>query len=432
MADDRRLYAKCAWRLIPLMGLLYLVNYLDRVNAGFAALTMNADLGFSPAVFGFGAGVFFFGYLLFQIPSNVILERVGTRISVASIMALWGAISAATAFVRTPAEFYVLRFLLGLAEAGFFPGMIFYLTLWFPRDARARFTAAFTCAIPLSGVVGGPVSSLVLEMNGFLDLHGWQWLFLIEGLPACLLALAVLKLLPDDPASAKWLSASDKDAIAARLSDRGAAEVRDLRTAFRDFRVLAIAFAGLGRGAALYGATFWLPQIVQAMGYSNLMVGFVVTIPYLASVVALVLWGYSSDRSGDRIWHVALPTLLAAAGFAGASVLDRDMAVLACLTLAMMGLLAAASPHFVLASSFLRGPAAAGSIALLNSGTSLGGFAGPYLVGVLKQQSGGYTSAMAVLALGLLISALVVIALGRIAGRAAFAPDAQRSVPSRS
>jgi ACS family tartrate transporter-like MFS transporter len=309
----------------------------------------------------------------------------------------------------------VLRFLLGIAEAGFFPGMIFYLTLWFPKHQRALFTAAFTCAIPLSGIIGGPVSSVVLQQtDGILGLHGWQWLFVIEGLPACVLAFAVLKLLPDGPAQATWLSEREKTAIAAGLANENAAVKSDLSTALRDPRVLAIALAGLGRGAALYGTTLWMPLIVQAMGFSNLLVGFIVPIPYLASVIAIILWGYSSDRSGDRIWHVALPTLLAAFGFAGASVFTDNTLVLACLTLAMVGLLAAASPHFVLASSFLRGSAAAGSIALLNSGTSLGGFVGPFLVGVLKDKTGNYALAMAVLAFGLLLSALVILSVGRI------------------
>jgi ACS family tartrate transporter-like MFS transporter len=426
--SERQLLTKCAWRLIPFMGLLYLVNYLDRVNAGFAALTMNKDLGFSASIFGLGAGIFFAGYLLFQIPSNLILERVGARVAVCCMMAAWGAISAATAFVHTPFAFYVLRFSLGVAEAGFFPGMIFYLTLWFPRAYRGQFTAAFTCAIPLSGILGGPLSSLVLQMNGLLGLYGWQWLFLIEGLPACVLAFAVLKLLPDRPATAAWLSAAEKNAIASQLTDQPAAESRDFWTALRDARVIAIALAGFGRGAALYGATLWLPLIVQAMGFSNLLVGFIVPIPYLASVVAIVLWGYSSDRSGDLVWHVTLPTLLAAAGFAGASIFAGNILVLASLSFAMVGLLAAASPHFVLASSFLRDKAAAGSIALLNSGTSLGGFVGPLLVGVLKEQTGTYASAMAVLALGLLLSALIILALGRVVTRAAVAATGHADV----
>ena len=418
---ERQLFAKCAWRLIPVMALLYLVNYIDRVNAGFAALTMNKDLGFSSSVFGFGAGVFFAGYLLFQIPSNIIVERVGAAVSVSAMMLIWGALSAATALIHNPLEFYVLRFVLGIAEAGFFPGMIFYLTLWFPKPQRALFTAGFTCAIPLSGIVGGPVSGIILQqMDGVLGLHNWQWLFLVEGLPACLLAFAVLKLLPNGPAQAPWLSEAEKKTIAAGLATESAAEKSDISTSLSDARVLAIAFAGLGRGAALYGATLWMPLIVQAMGFSNLLVGFIVPIPYLASVIAILYWGYSSDRSGDRIWHVALPTLLAASGFAGASIFTDNALVLVCLTLAMVGLLAAASPHFVLASSFLRGSAAAGSIALLNSGTSLGGFVGPYLVGVLKDQTGNYALAMAALAFGLLVSAGVIIGVGRMLRAAEF------------
>jgi MFS transporter, ACS family, tartrate transporter len=411
---EDRLLAKCAWRLIPFMAVLYLVNYVDRVNAGFAALTMNRDLGFSPSVFGLGAGIFFAGYLLFQIPGNALVERFGARISICWIMLAWGAISAVTAFVHSASAFYVLRFVLGIAEAAFFPGMIFYLTLWFPRADRARFTAAFACAIPMSGIVGGPVSSLVLRMDGTLGLHGWQWLFLVEGIPACVLAFAVLRMLPDCPANAPWLTTREKAALAARLSDEPETEDRELGDAMRNPRVYGIALAGLGRGAALYGATLWLPQMVQAMGFSNLLVGFIVTIPYIASVIAMIIWGYSSDRSGDRIWHVALPTLVAAAGFTGAAVFRGNLPVLASLTLCMVGLLAATSPHFVLASSFLRGKAAAASIALLNSATSVGGFVGPILVGVLKQQSGTYGSAMGVLAFGLFLSALIIIAVGRL------------------
>ena len=414
-----RLLAKCAWRLIPFMAVLYLVNYLDRVNAGFAALTMNKDLGFSPSVFGLGGGIFFAGYLLFQIPGNAIVERFGARISICCIMLAWGVISAATAFVHAAPTFYMLRFVLGIAEAAFFPGAIFYLTLWFPRADRARFTAAFACAIPMSGIVGGPMSSLVLRMDGILGLHGWQWLFLIEGLPACVLAVAVLRMLPDRPAGALWLSQREKAALAARLSEEPETEDRELADAMRNPRVVGIALAGLGRGAALYGATLWLPQMVQAMGFANLLVGFIVTIPYIASVIAMIIWGYSSDRSGDRIWHVALPTLVAAAGFTGAAIFRGNLPMLASLTLCMVGLLAATSPHFVLASSFLRGKAAAASIALLNSATSVGGFIGPVLIGALKQQSGSYAPAMGVLSLGLFASALIIIAVGRAGSQSA-------------
>ena len=243
MAEQDQVFTKCAWRLIPFMGLLYLVSFIDRTNAGFAALTMNKDLGFSPTVFGFGAGIFFIGYALFQVPANVILERIGARRWVFCIMAVWGLLSASNALVQTPISFYVVRFLLGVAEAGFVPGMFLYLTYWFPRGYLARFTAYFMIANPLSFVIGGPISSLILGMDGVAGLHGWQWMFLMEGLPAFLLAFAVLKFLPDGPARAAWLTSEEKDTIAARLATEEPAGRPDLWSALRDPRVLALGIA---------------------------------------------------------------------------------------------------------------------------------------------------------------------------------------------
>jgi ACS family tartrate transporter-like MFS transporter len=219
MAEENQVFAKCAWRLIPFMGLLYLVSFIDRTNAGLAALTMNKDLSFSPTVFGFGAGIFFMGYALFQVPANVILERIGARRWVFCIMAVWGLLSASNALVQTPISFYIVRFLLGLAEAGFIPGMFLYLSYWFPRGYLARFTAYFMVANPLSFVIGGPISSVIMGMDGVAGLHGWQWLFLMEGLPAFLLSFAVLRFLPDFPARAAWLTGEEKDAVAARLAN---------------------------------------------------------------------------------------------------------------------------------------------------------------------------------------------------------------------
>ena len=395
------------------MVLLYLVNFLDRLNVGFAALTMNKDLGFSPAMFGFGAGVFFIGYLLFQVPANVILERVGARRWIFCITAIWGLISASNAFVQGPTSFYALRFLLGVAEAGLFPGMIFYLTLWFPQTYRARFTASFYVAIPLAGIIGGPLSGLILGMDGVGDLHGWQWLFLIEGTPALVLAFAVLKFLPDGPADASWLTGAEKKTIAARHAAEDSTEHRDLWRALRDPRVLALGLVNFGIQCGLYGTTLWLPQIVQAMGFSNLATGFVVALPYVAAMAAMILWGRSSDKRGERIWHVALPILLAAAGFAGASVAQTDPLVLVALTLSMVGIVSAYGPFWSLPSSFLGGSAAAGGIALINTIASLGGFVGPTIIGVLKEQTGSYASAMAMLAIVFVVAALIVLALGR-------------------
>jgi ACS family tartrate transporter-like MFS transporter len=425
MTDDR-VFAKCAWRLIPFMMLLYLVNYIDRVNVGFAALTMNRDLGLSPAVFGLGAGVLFFSYALFQVPANVILERVGARRSVFCIMAAWGVISAANAFVQGPVSFYALRFLLGVAEAGFAPGMIFYLTLWFPQAYRARFTAAFMTAIPLAGIIGGPFSGVILGMDGLAGLHGWQWLFLVEGLPACLLAVVALKLLPDGPAHASWLNGTEKNTIAARLADGALMEDRDLWRTLRDPRVFALGLVGFGVASALYGTTLWLPQIVQAMGFSNRATGFVVALPYVLGMGTMILGGRSSDARSERIWHVAIPALLAVAGFVLASLAQSDIIVFVALTLAMVSILAVYGPLFSLPSSFLSGTAAAGGIALFNAIDNLGGFFGPVIIGVLKEETGGYAASMAAIAVVLVLSAVIVLAFGRVmAPRAAIvAPTA--------
>jgi ACS family tartrate transporter-like MFS transporter len=297
MTERDRVFTKCAWRLIPFMALLYVINYIDRNNVGFAALTMNADLAFSPSIYGFGAGVFFVSYMLFQLPANVILDRIGARRWIFIILATWGLISAATAFVRTPAEFYAVRFLLGVAEAGFFPGMVYYLTLWFPEAYRARFTAWFLSAIPLSVVIGGPLAGLILGMDGIAGLRGWQWLFLIEGIPASLLAFAVLKFLPDGPAHARFLTAEEKHVISSRLVDHKSAEPGEPWRTLRDPRVLVLASAGFAEGAALYATTLWLPQIVQAMGFSHLQIGFIAASMFAIGAISQFLIARSSDAS---------------------------------------------------------------------------------------------------------------------------------------
>ena len=413
MSEQDRVFAKCAWRLIPFMVLLYVVNFLDRVNVGFAALTMNRDLGFSPIVYGFGAGSFFVSYLLLEVPSNVVLARVGARLWIFRIVLSWGVVSAANAFVQGPLSFYALRFLLGAAEAGLYPGMLLYLTYWFPEAYRGRFTAAFIAAAPLATVIGGPLSSLILGMNGVAGLRGWQWLFLLEGLPAFLLSFAVLKLLPDGPAHASWLSAREKHIIAMRLAAEDSAEHRKLWPALCDPRVLALSLVLFGIGFARFGIGLWLPQIVQSMGVSDSANGFIVALPYIASIVAMILWGRSSDVRGERIWHVALPALLGAVGFVVASLVHSYLLVLLALTVATMGIHATWGPFFSLPSSFLRGTAAAGGIALIVAAGNLGGALGTNLMGVLKQETGGYATGMAALALGLVLSAIIVLALGR-------------------
>jgi ACS family tartrate transporter-like MFS transporter len=407
-------FAKCAWRLVPFLALLFLFNYLDRVNVGFAALTMTRDLGFSPSVFGFGGGLLFLAFFLFAIPSTVLLERVGAKRWLFWILVIWGSLSASTAFIQTPTHFYVVRFLLGIAEAGFVPGIIFYLTYWFPPAYRARHFAGFVSAGPLSFIVGGPVSSLILTMDGIAGLHGWQWLFLIEGLPAVLLAFVALRVLPDRPADATWLSADEKQIIVARLKSEDAAEHRDLSRALRDPRVVALGVVNIGSLFGIYGVGLWLPQIVQAMGFSTFATGFVVACPYLVSMAAMILWGRSSDRRKERIWHVALPSLLAAVGFAVASITQgAALLPLLALSVAVIGLYATLAPLISLPASFLGGRAAAGGISVVYAIANLGAFLGPTIIGVLREQSGDYSSGMVALAAALLISAMIVLLTGR-------------------
>jgi ACS family tartrate transporter-like MFS transporter len=413
MAEQDQVFVKCAWRLIPFMTLLYVASYIDRVNVGFAALTMNKDLGYSPAVFGFGAGVFFLGYALFPLPANVILERVGARRWIFCIMAVWGAISAATAFVQSPLSFYTLRFFLGVAEAGFFPGMLLYLTYWFPKAYRARYIASFQTAIPVAFIIGGPLSGLILGMDGMMGFHGWQWLLLLEGLPVFLLAFAVLRFLPDGPARASWLTGNERDIIAGRLAAEDTAKDRDLLGALSDPRVLALGLVLFGLSCTTYGIQLWLPQMVQAIGFSNRATSFVVAVPAAVAVGAMILWGRSSDRRGDRVWHVAIAMVFTAASLVAASLAQADLLVLMALSFAFVGQLAALPVLNSLPPSFLRGSAAAGGIAIYSTIGQLGGFAGPYIIGAFKEATGTYASGMVALAVGLVLAALLVLALGR-------------------
>ena len=421
-----QVFAKCAKRLIPFMMLLYVTNYLDRVNVGFAALTMNKDLGFSATVYGFAAGIFFLSYAVFQIPGTVILERVGARRTVFAIMAAWGACSAATAFVQTPIAFYILRVLLGLAESGFFPGIILYLTFWFPKEYRARFTAIFMLAIPMSSTLGGPLSGFILGMDGIGGFRGWQWLFLIEGLPACALAFAVLKFLPDGPASASFLSDAEKRVIAARLAGEKAPAPPNLWAGFVDPRVLLLGLAGTGIGAGIFGGQLWLPQIVKAMGYSNLITGCISALPYIVAAPTMMLVGRSSDRSGERVWHTAIPLLVAVSGLVIAALSQSHYVAVGGLVMTMAGLMGTYGPYYTQSSSFLSGRSAPGAIALVNlMCTGLGGFIGPNVLGLLKDRTGGYQAGMFALAGGLVFSVFLLFVLSKvIAARSVKAPVA--------
>jgi MFS transporter, ACS family, tartrate transporter len=412
MTDDE-VFAKCARRLVPFIVLLFAVNFLDRVNVGFAALTMNRDLGFSPSVFGFGAGVFFAGYCLFEVPANLILTRLGARLWIASLIVVWGAVSAACAFVTDASGFYLLRFLLGVAEAGFFPGVLYYLTLWFPKAYRAGFAAALIAAGPLAGVVGGPLSGLLLQMEGIAGLHGWQWLFLIEGLPACFLAIAVLRLMPDGPASAKWLTQAEKDTIARRLASESHGKEHDFLPALKDPRIYALAAVALGMQSGLFGIGLWLPQIVQSLGYSAAATGFMVAPPYLLSAAAMILWGRSSDKKGERFWHHASASFLGAMGLVAAGLMQDGNLILVAFCIGMIGVHSTFGPFWGIVTSILRDRAAAGGIAFINSIGALGGFIAPTYIGYLRETTGGYGVSMVLLGAEMLAAGLIVLALSR-------------------
>jgi MFS transporter, ACS family, tartrate transporter len=427
--SDHQVFLKCAWRLLPLIMVAYIVNYLDRTNVGFAALTMNRDLGFSPSVYGLGAGIFFFSYSLFQVPANLVLSKVGARRWICFILVAWGAAATAGAIISDPFTFYAVRFLLGVAEAGFFPGMILYLTFWFPKAYLGRMTSLFMAAASVSLVLGGPVASMLLSLDGVGGLHGWQWLFIMEGLPACLLGVAVLRWLPSGPADAHWLNDEERKVVTGRIQkETGGKDVAVLR-ALRDPRVLLLGLAYSGIFFAIAGLNFWLPLVVQGMGFSNTLNGFIVALVYLADIPIMILWGRSSDRSGERTWHVVLATLFAAVSFGAASVAQNDWLLLLALTAAGIGVTAVLAPFYNLPALFLTGPAMAGGFALVSSfGTLIGGFAGLYLIGVIREATGGYAAVLATIAAILVASAAIVLALQRSAPRqatlAAEAPDA--------
>ena len=403
-------------RLIPFLFLLYVVAYLDRVNVGFAAIDMNRDLGFSAAVYGMGSGIFFLSYTLFEVPSNLILARVGVRIWIARIMFTWGIFATAMMFVNNATTFYLLRFLLGIAEAGFFPGIILYLTHWFPARERARAVGQFMTATAIAGVIGAPISSALLQLHGAGGLHGWQWLFLIEGLPAILLAPLVLLYMTERPADAQWLNAAEREWLSREMAtehaDTAQAHVT-LRAAVTSPRLWMVSLPYFCLVIAFYGVSFWLPQIVQASsGFSSAMVVLLSAIPYVSAAIGLVVIGAHSDRTGERRWHVAGPLLIGALGFVLTVLAPQTPAfALATLSIAAFGIWGALGPFWTLPTAFLRGTAAAGGIALVNSVGNLGGFVGPSLVGWIRDATGGFAAGLLTLTAFLVVGAIVAATL---------------------
>jgi ACS family tartrate transporter-like MFS transporter len=398
---------KVTWRLIPFLFLLYVIAWLDRVNVGFAGLEMNADLGFSSTVFGVGSGIFFLGYCLFEIPSNIVLERVGARLWIARIMVTWGLISAGLMFVRTPPLFYLLRFLLGAAEAGFFPGVIYYLSLWYPTAHRARAIAAFMTAVPVTGLIGGPLSGALLGLDGVYGLSGWQWLFFLEGLPAVVLGSSVIFYLNDGPEAARWLAPAERDWLVQTLSaERKACTLKpDIRVALTDTTVWKLGIIFLLVAAGFYGYSFWAPLIIKSLtGLNNFKIGLVLGAISAVTILGILLNSYHSDKTTERALHIAIPLLVMALGLIACALLHQPVLAIVALALVPLGHCASYGPFWSMPTQFLTGPAAAAGIALVTMIANIGGFAGPALIGVLKTRTGTHTVAF------LLLGGLAIIA----------------------
>jgi ACS family tartrate transporter-like MFS transporter len=416
---EARVVRKISWRILPFVMLLYFVSFLDRVNVGFAAFTMNKAIGLSPAAYGLGGGLFFIGYFLFEVPSNLILYRVGVRVWIARVMVTWGIVSGCSAFVTGPNSFYALRFLLGVAEAGFFPGIILYLSLWFPARYRAIAAAAFMAAAPLSTAIGSPISGALMELPRFAGLSNWQWLYLIEAAPAVVLGFVVLEFLTDKPEDAKWLAVEECEWLVARLNSEHAAASKHgggLTSVWRtlcDVRVLALSLIYLGTSAGLYTLGLWAPLILRQYKFSSLETGWINALPSVVAVLGMTLWARHSDQTLERTWHVVIPCAAACLGFVWAGSTHTALGVILALVVVNVGISAAKAPLWAMASSFLSGAGAAAGIAMINSIGNLGGFIGPYMIGWIKGKTGSYTGGLYGVGATLALSALLTLLLSR-------------------
>lgn len=414
---------KVMWRLMPFLFVCYFVAYLDRVNVGFAKLQMNAALGLSEAAYGLGAGLFFISYFLLEVPSNLALDRFGARLWIARIMFSWGIVSGLFAFIGPISSltslsnewvFYILRFVLGAAEAGFFPGIIFYLTLWFPSVYRARVVALFMLAIPFSSILGAPVSGALLNLSG-AGFDGWQWLFILEAVPSLLMGIGVIFYLTDRPAQATWLGEDERTWLQARLDaeheHKQAAEHMSIGRSLSDPRVLACAFVYFCLNAASYGVAFFLPTIVKEFGVTNFQTGLLAALPFVFGAIGMVLLGRNSDKTLKRREHVCFAMILAAVGVAGAGLVSSPVMILGLLCLSQIGVSATPPLLWPIPSAFLTGTSAAAGIAAINAIGNLSGFAGPYLMGYLRDATGNFSAGLLVLGGCALVGGIVAMTL---------------------
>lgn len=411
------LYRKISRRLVPFLILLYLVAFLDRVNISFAALTMNRDLGIGESLFGLAAGVFFLGYFFFEVPSNLMLLRTGARRWIMLLMIVWGIVSVATAFVPGPTLYIVLRFLLGSAEAGFYPGVILYLTFWLPPSVRSSVMALFVTAIPLSNIVGAPISAQILQLDHIAGFKGWQWLFILEGSPAILLGLCVLFLLPDHPDHVAWLTAEEKQTLARDLSATAPAHHAKVHSLFDAFTAQPIVYgwslAYFCLMLGLYGLGFWIPTVLASRGIALTHLGWAAALPYFAAVVGMILWSRNSDRRRERRLHLAVAYILGAIGFLLAAFAPSAPIAILGFTLAAIGILSAMPVFWSSSTLALTGPMVAAHIAVINSIGNLGGFFGPLVMGWLRQTTHNYIAGLWSISAALVVGAFLALQLGK-------------------
>ncbi len=405
------------WRLMPFLFLLYIVAYLDRINVSFAVLQMRGELGLSDRVYGRAAGMFFAGYFFFQLPSNLVLEKFGVRRWISGLMVTWGVISCLMIFIRGPLSFYSMRFLLGAAEAGFFPGVILYMKRWFPANARALAVAWFMTANPLAGIVGSPISGALLGLSG-KGLSGWQWMFLMEGMPAILLGVIVYWALSDNPREASWLKGEERAWLLERLALEQQAESALQKGNFWDVlispRIWMLSIVYFGVSTTMYGVTLWLPSVIRSLsGLSYVLTGVVSALPFLVTAVVMVLVGRRSDRKGERRWHTAIPAFLGAAGLVAAGYGHSTVVVVACIGIGLVCAESMVGPFWAMATARMEGLSAAAGIAVINSLANLGGYYGPDIIGFFRKLNGGFRGGLLAIGATLALSGAIALIVGR-------------------